>query len=105
MVVEIGPKFLDSFPKDLWVSRVIASQHKKERVYVTLNGYRWDDFKTYVYMSDNYGQSWKDISSNIPASPVNVIREDSDNENMLYMGTDNGAYVSFNQGALLGGIF
>jgi photosystem II stability/assembly factor-like uncharacterized protein len=88
----------NTLPKDLWVSRVIASQHKKERVYVTLNGYRWDDFKVYVYMSENYGQSWKDISSNIPASPVNVIREDSENENILYLGTDNGAYVSFNQG-------
>ena len=87
-----------SFPKDLWVSRVAASQHEKERVYVTLNGYRWDDFNVYVYMSDNYGQTWKDISGNIPASPVNVIREDSENENILYLGTDNGAYVSFDQG-------
>ncbi|MCB0382432.1 MAG: glycosyl hydrolase [Psychroserpens sp.] len=88
----------NNLPKDLWVSRVIASQHKKERVYVTLNGYRWDDFKVYAFMSDNYGQTWKDISSNIPASPVNVIKEDSENENILYLGTDNGAYVSFNQG-------
>ncbi|MCH7524715.1 MAG: glycosyl hydrolase, partial [Bacteroidetes bacterium] len=87
-----------AFPKDLWVSRVVASQHKKERVYVTLNGYRWDDFKVYVYVSENYGQTWKSISSNIPMSPVNVIREDSENENLLYLGTDNGAYVSFNQG-------
>ena len=87
-----------SLPKDLWVSRVIASQHKKERVYVTLNGYRWDDFKVYAYMSDNYGQTWEDISGNIPASPVNVIREDSENENILYLGTDNGAYVSFDSG-------
>ena len=87
-----------SLPKDLWVSRVVASQHKKERVYVTLNGYRWDDFKVYVYMSDNYGVTWKNISSNIPASPVNVIREDSENENILYLGTDNGAYISFNNG-------
>ncbi len=88
----------DSFPKDLWVSRVIASQHKKERVYVTLNGYRWDDFKTYVYVSEDYGNTWKSISSNIPNSPVNVIKEDPENENLLYLGTDNGAYVSFNQG-------
>ncbi len=88
----------NSFPKDLWVSRVIASKHKKERVYVTLNGYRWDDFKVYAYMSDDYGQTWKDISSNIPASPVNVIREDVENEAILYLGTDNGAYVSFNNG-------
>ena len=88
----------DNLPKDLWVSRVVASKHKKERVYVTLNGYRWDDFKVYVYVSDNYGQTWKDISGNIPMSAVNVIREDSEIENMLYLGTDNGAYVSFNKG-------
>ena len=87
-----------SFPKDLWVSRVIASQHKKERVYVTLNGYRYDDFSVYAYMSNDYGKTWKNISSNIPASPVNVIKEDPHNENVLYLGTDNGAYVSFNQG-------
>ena len=85
-------------PKDLWVSRVIASQHKKERVYVSLNGYRWDDFKVYVYKSENYGQTWEAIGSDIPLSPVNVIKEDPENEKLLYLGTDNGAYVSFNQG-------
>ncbi|OUR93194.1 glycosyl hydrolase [Flavobacteriales bacterium 34_180_T64] len=87
-----------SLPKDLWASRVIASKHKKERVYVSLNGYRWDDFSVYVYMSDDYGNTWKNISSNIPASPVNVIKEDPESENILYLGTDNGAYVSFNNG-------
>ncbi|WP_027879128.1 WD40/YVTN/BNR-like repeat-containing protein [Mesoflavibacter zeaxanthinifaciens] len=87
-----------SFPKDLWVSRVIASSHKKERVYATLNGYRWDDFSVYIYRSDDYGQTWKNISSNVPMSPVNVIKEDPVNQNILYLGTDNGAYVSFNKG-------
>lgn len=87
-----------SGPKGLWISRVIASSHKIERVYVTLNGYRWDDFKPYVYVSDNYGATWKNISSNLPASPVNVIKEDPVNEYLLYLGTDNGAYVSFNRG-------
>ena len=85
-------------PKDLWVSRVIASAHKKERVYITLNGYRWDDFTSYVYMSDNYGQTWKNIGNAIPNSPVNVIKEDPENENVLYLGTDNGAYASLNMG-------
>ncbi|HNP67977.1 MAG TPA: glycosyl hydrolase [Aequorivita sp.] len=91
-------KISDTFPKDLWVSRVIASSHKKERVYITLNGYRWDDFKPYVYVSDNFGATWKDISSSLPASPVNVIKEDPVNQDLLYLGTDNGAYVSFNRG-------
>lgn len=88
----------ESFPKDLWVSRVIASQHKKERVYVTLNGYRWDDFKPYVLVSDNIGTTWKDISNNLPTSSVNVIQEDPKNENILYLGTDNGVYVSLDRG-------
>lgn len=91
-------KISDVLPKDLWVSRVIASQHKKERVYVTLNGYRWDDFKAYVYISENFGNSWEDISSNLPNSPVNVIKEDPENDNILYLGTDNGLYISFDKG-------
>ncbi|MBQ0733801.1 VPS10 domain-containing protein [Aquimarina celericrescens] len=91
-------KISDSFPKDLWVSRVVASKHKKERIYVTLNGYRWDDFKPYVYASDNYGETWENISQNLPASPVNVIKEDPKNEKVLYLGTDNGAYVSLDKG-------
>ncbi|AKA35066.1 VPS10 domain-containing protein [Flagellimonas lutaonensis] len=89
----------DAFPKDLWVSEVAASKHKKERVYVTLNGYRWDDFAPYVYVSDDYGKTWKNISEGIPASPVNALVEDSKNENLLFVGTDNGLYVSFNRGA------
>ncbi|MDA9353704.1 glycosyl hydrolase [Flavobacteriaceae bacterium] len=88
----------NSFPKELWVSRVIASKHKKERVYVTLNGYRSDDFTVYIYVSNDYGKTWENISNNIPTSPVNVIREDSENPDLLYVGTDNGAYASFNQG-------
>lgn len=88
----------NSFPKDLWVSRVIASKHKKERVYVTLNGYRWDDFTPYVFMSDDYGKTWKNISSNLPTSPVNVIKEDPEKDTILYVGTDNGLYVSFDNG-------
>ena len=86
-------------PQDLWVSRVVASEHKKERVYATLNGYRWDDFKVYVYKSDNYGQTWENISGNIPMSPVNVIVEDPKKDNVLYVGTDNGAYVSLDGGS------
>ena len=88
-----------TLPKNLWVSEVAASKHKKERVYATLNGYRFDDFKAYVYMSNDNGKTWKSISNNIPSSPVNAFVEDPENENLLFVGTDNGLYVSFNQGA------
>ena len=88
----------NTFPKDLWVTRVIASKHKKSRVYVTLNGYRNDHFTSYIYMSNDFGTTWTSISSNIPHSAVNVIKEDENNEHILYVGTDNGLYVSFNNG-------
>jgi ligand-binding sensor domain-containing protein len=91
-------KISDSFPKDLWVSRVVASKHKKERVYVTLNGYRWDDFKPYVYQSDDYGQTWKSIEPTFETNAINVIVEDTVNPEILYLGTDNGLYVSFQNG-------
>lgn len=86
-----------NLPQNLWVSRVVASTHKKERVYATLNGYRNDDFTAYVYVSDDFGATWKRIS-NLPNHPVNVIVEDKTNENLLFVGTDNNVYVSFDKG-------
>jgi hypothetical protein len=88
----------DNLPENLWVSRIIASKFKKQRVYATLNGYRFDDFISYVYVSEDAGLSWKSIANNIPMSPVNVIKEDSENEDILYIGTDNGLYASLNRG-------
>lgn len=85
-------------PKDLWVSRVVASAHDEDRVLVTLNGYRGDDFNSYVYKSDDRGKSWTAINANLPNSPANVIREDPVNENILYLGNDQGVYVSFDHG-------
>ncbi|MEX0291173.1 MAG: WD40/YVTN/BNR-like repeat-containing protein [Flavobacteriaceae bacterium] len=87
-----------SFPKNLWASRVVASKHKKERVIASLNGYRWDNFTPYIYISEDYGKTWKNIANNIPASPVNVVIEDSENEQILFAGTDNGLYASFDLG-------
>ena len=87
-----------SLPQDLWVSRVLASKHKEGRVYVSLNGYRNDDFNSYLYVSEDYGATWSPIGKDIPMEPINVVREDPKNENILYVGTDGGLYVSFNKG-------
>ena len=88
----------NNLPQDLWVSRVIASEHEKNRVYVTLNGYRNDDFKPYVYVSEDKGANWKSINSKLPNYPVNVLKEDPVDENILYLGTDNEVYISFDKG-------
>jgi photosystem II stability/assembly factor-like uncharacterized protein len=85
-------------PKGLYVSRVVASAFNEARVYVTLNGYRNDHFSAYVYRSDDYGTTWKQIMKDLPVEPVNVIKEDVSNENVLYVGTDGGLYVSMDGG-------
>jgi photosystem II stability/assembly factor-like uncharacterized protein len=85
-------------PKGLYVSRVIASKFNVARVYVTLNGYRNDHFNAYVYQSDDYGTTWKQIMKDLPSEPVNVIKEDAVSEQVLYVGTDGGLYVSLDGG-------
>ena len=87
-----------NLPKDLWVSRVQASAHQKSRVYLALNGYRWDDFTPYLYVSEDYGATWQRIGDDLPLEPVNVIKEDPENPNLLYVGTDHGLYVSLDRG-------
>lgn len=81
-----------------WCSRVVASQHKIERVYATFTGYREDDFSTYVYVSNDFGETWRSLKANLPIEMVNVIREDPIKKDILYLGTDMGVYVSTDLG-------
>lgn len=95
---ETWKKISDRLPQNLWVSRVQASMYDKATVYVTLNGYRWDDFNAYIYVSKDYGETWKRLGTNLPAEPVNVIREDPKNPDILYIGTDHALYASLDNG-------
>lgn len=77
-----------------FVSRIVASQYDIGTVYMTQTGRRDDDFQVYVWKSTNFGDTWQDISGNIPVGPVNVIREDPVNKDILYTGTDAGVFVT-----------
>ena len=81
-----------------WVSRVTASQYDAGTVYVSLTGYREDDFEKYLYRSKDYGKTWSPLSGNLPSEPVNVIKEDPQKPQILYVGTDLGAYVTLDGG-------
>ena len=85
-------------PQGLWVSRLTASLYKEGRVFITLNGYRYDNFTAYLFVSEDYGSTWKPLGTTLPAEPLNVVREDPKKENILYVGTDNGLYTSFDMG-------
>jgi photosystem II stability/assembly factor-like uncharacterized protein len=77
-----------------FVSRIVASAFDMGTVYMTQSGRRDDDFQVYIWKSTDFGDIWQDISSNIPVGPVNVIREDPVNREILYAGTDGGVYIS-----------
>ena len=82
-----------------WVSRIIASHHNAGTAYVSYTGRRRDDFRPFVYKTTDFGRSWKSISSNLPVDePVNVIREDHKNPNLLFVGTEKAVHVSLNGG-------
>ncbi len=81
-------------PFQKWVSRLVASQHELGTVYMTQNGKRDDDVAPYIWKSTDFGKTWADISKGIPLGPVNVIREDPVNPQILYVGTDGGVYVT-----------
>ncbi|MFN4080338.1 MAG: WD40/YVTN/BNR-like repeat-containing protein [Saprospiraceae bacterium] len=84
-------------PERLWVSRIQASAHAQGRVWLSLNGYRYDDFEAYIYVSDDFGDNWRTLRG-LPAEPVNVLREDPLNPDLIYVGTDHALYVSLDRG-------
>ncbi len=81
-----------------WISQIEASRHTDGTVYMSQNGKRNDDMTPYLWKSTDFGESWQSIVANIPSGPINVIREDPKNKNVLYVGTDLGVYVSNNGG-------
>lgn len=87
-------------PKETHVSRVEASHFDAGTCYVSFDAHRTDDMKPYVFVTRDYGATWKALANNMPAvGNVNVVREDPKNRNLLYAGTEYGLYVSLNGGA------
>jgi hypothetical protein len=85
-------------PAELWVSRVFASHHREGTAYVTKTGFRNDDFRPFVYRTEDYGESWTPILAGLSDFPVNVIFEDQKNPELLFVGSDCGVFVSIDGG-------
>ena len=82
-----------------WVSRLVASRFDARRAYAAFDGHRSDDFAPHVYVTLDAGESWASIAANLPDDqPVRVIREDVKNPNLLFLGTEFGAWVSLDRG-------
>ncbi len=88
-------------PAGSYVSRIEPSHFDTATFYVTFDNHRRNDFTPYVFATSNYGTSFVSIASNLPTGQpdfVHVIREDTKNRDLLFVGTDVGLYVSINRG-------
>jgi hypothetical protein len=90
---------ISGVPQKTWVSRVEASKHKKGRAFISFDNHRYDDNKPYVFMTNDYGKTWNNITSNLPNDySVYVIKEDYVDESLLFVGTEKSVYFTINQG-------
>lgn len=85
-------------PKNMYVSRIVASAFNAGTAYVTKTGFREDVFKPFVYKTTDFGKTWEAITTGLPDAPVSTICEDPSNPQVLYLGCDKGVYVSFTGG-------
>jgi len=81
-----------------WVTRVVVDPNNENIVYATFSGLKWADPEPRVFISENMGESWSNISTGLPDAPVNAFAVDNNNSDVLYLGNDIGAFVSYNKG-------
>jgi hypothetical protein len=95
-----GAALATLLPGARWVSEVVASSAKAERAYVTFDAHRSNDDLPYVLMTEDAGRTWHPLTENLPedAGPTRTIAEDPINHDLLYLGTEFGAFVSLDRG-------
>ena len=98
---DLTARFNKLVPANTYVSRIEPSRADVNRFYVTFDNHRNGDFTPYVFVTDDNGRTFRSIAANLPRGGpdfVHVVREDPVNPNLLYLGTDVGAYISLNRG-------
>ncbi|MDQ6652737.1 MAG: glycosyl hydrolase, partial [Acidobacteriota bacterium] len=86
-------------PEWIQINSVEASPNDAATAYIAATMYKWDDYRPYLYKTNDYGKTWKKITDGIPNTAfTRVIREDTNKRGLLYAGTETGIYVSFNDG-------
>jgi photosystem II stability/assembly factor-like uncharacterized protein len=91
---------IPGLPKGTWVSSIETSHFADGTAYATFDGHQSDDFSVYIFRTTDYGETWKSISSNLSndAGTAHVVREDPFNKDLLFLGTEFGAFLSHDEG-------
>ena len=84
-------------PKFSWVSSIAASKVDAGTAYLTIDQHRLNDFAPYVFMTTDYGRTWRKIADGLRGY-AHVVLEDPKSPNLIYVGTELGIFASFNRG-------
>lgn len=91
---------ISGVPEFTYVTRVAPSRTVAGRCYVTLDNKRRNDYKPYVFVTEDFGKTWKNISAGLPEDGTSYcITEGVQNPDLLLVGTEFGMYVSIDRGA------
>jgi photosystem II stability/assembly factor-like uncharacterized protein len=98
--IDLTPKLTAAgAPENFWVSRVFPSPREAGTCFVAKTGWRFDDFRPFLYKTSDYGEAWAPIMANLPAEKsINAIVQDRKNANLLFVGTEQGVYVTLDGG-------
>jgi photosystem II stability/assembly factor-like uncharacterized protein len=94
-------KNIPDLPEWGTIANIFPSKYKKGTVYITVDLHQMGDFGTYIYKTEDYGQSWLPLADGIPQSVhsfAHVVIEDPKKQGMLYLGVDNGIFISHDDG-------
>lgn len=83
---------------DRTITEVAVDPYDENTIFVTISGYRWVDYQPHILRSKNAGQTWEDISGNLPEIPVNDIIIDPDLIGVYYIANDLGVWVTYDAG-------
>ena len=97
---EVGKNLPGLPPNHLyWISRIDASHFDPAVAYVAVDGHRSNDLRPYLFVTRDYGESWKGIADGLPPYGfIQVVREDPKNRDLLFAGTEFGLYASLDGG-------
>ncbi len=98
-----GKNWADITPKEVtaWnkVTQISASHFDEQTAYVSVSRFRIDDVHPYIYRTHDGGKTWKVITAGLPDfGPVDTVREDPVRKGLLFAGTENAVWVSFDDG-------
>jgi photosystem II stability/assembly factor-like uncharacterized protein len=89
---------LPGFPKGAWVSEVVPSRYDAGTVYITVDAHRLNDYGTYLWVSNDFGATFRSLNGNLKGEAVKTLTEDQKNADVLYIGTETGLFLTLDRG-------